>query len=272
MKEKSFSREAAEKAEGLEEVSNDLPESRVQNRQQIQNTDAAEKTKGSSSSFTTKKSEAKGQSLKQQQISDAITGSSNSNGMGITAAGRGVSGTAGGVLGANNSTPQADQSRNKTRPGKKLDRVANKLNYTPSETVLLAVDESKPLADAADKDQGFNGTYRNTFARSQKIAGAVPADLMFQRSLDLITKDKLYFVEGQQVYQEAGDRLALDPNLVVDLDSEGTEPTYLNTVIHSGNYLHRAVHFGLKPNGKVRYCYFDVDDITHDPVTAKKRT
>jgi len=263
MSKKSLSREAAEKEEGLEMVKNEVPENRVQQDQQINPTSAANDTKPVQGSFQTKRSTAKGATLKQEVISDAITGSNSSAGMGINAAGRSVSGTAGGILGANNSTPFADKSRSGSRVGKKLDRTATKLNYTPCEQVLLNVDESKPLADAADEDQGYNGTYRNEFARSQKIMGAVPADLLFQRSVDFIFKDKLYFVEGQQVFQNDADRTSVNPSLTIN--QQGKE---VSTHYTSGNYLHRNLHFGLDSNGKVKYFYADVVDLTHASVSA----
>jgi len=261
MNKKSVSRVEAEKAEDMPTISNEVPENRLQQEQQVADTESALKTEPVDSSFKAKRTTAKGAVLKQEAISDAITGSSSSAGMGINAAGRNVSGTAGGILGANNSTPQAGKSRSETRVGKKLDRIATKLNFTPSEQVILAVDESKPLADSADQDQGYNGTYRNENARSQKIAGAAPADLMFQRSVDLITKDKLYFVEGQMNFQNGDSPSQYNPTESVILDEDGSA-TVKDVVYPAGNYLHRGMHFGLQPDGKVRYFYADVEDVT----------
>lgn len=270
MKKNSRSRVETETNEGLPEVKNQVPENKFQTTQQVADTDSALDTKPAESSFTAKKSKTKGATLKQQAIADVITGSSSSAGMGINAAGRGVSGTAGGILGANNSTPVAGKARSDSRVGKKIDRLATKLNYTPSEQVLIEVDESKPLADASDEDQGYNGTYRNETARSQKIMGAVPGDLMFQRSADLIIKDKLYFVEGQQVFQVAEDRVNLNPK--VSCFSEADAADTHSVAYHSGNYLHRALHFGLTLDGKVRYFFADTEDLTPanavDPETA----
>lgn len=271
MDKKSVSRVDHEASEGLANIKSEVPENKLQTTQQIAETDDAIKTKGADSSFTAKKSKVKGATLKQQAIADVITGSAGSAGMGISAAGRSVSGTNGGILGANNSTPTASKSRSDSRVGKKLDRTATKLNFTPSEQVIVEFDESKPLADAAGEDQGYNGTYRNESARSQKIMGAVPGDLMFQRSVDLITKDKLYFVEGQQVFQVASDRTKLNPSIscagdpIILPEDSGHEVHYT-----SGNYLHRALHFGIDENGQVEYFHADVDDLTpSDPVSAE---
>jgi hypothetical protein len=263
MAKKSFSRVDAEKAEQMPEVKNEVPENRLQSEQQVAEVDSAEKAKPIDSSFTAKRAKAKGSTLKQSAIADAITGSSGTAGMGINAAGRGVSGTAGGILGASNSTAVAGQSRSASRVGKKLDRIATKLNYTPCEQVIVEVDESKPLADAADEDQGYNGTYRNESARSQKIMGAVPGDLMFQRSVDEIIKDKLYFVEGQQVFQ-GDDRVSMNPSK--NYNDETTD--YEDIEIKSGNYLHTGMHVGLSETGKVRSLFFDVEDLTPSALTA----
>lgn len=258
MGKKSFSRTEAEGAEGLEQVKNDIPENRMQAEQQVQNSDEALKTKPVPSGFSLKKTGAKGSKLKQEAIAEVISGGSDS-GMGISAGGRGVSGTAGGILTANNSTPIAGQVRGKTRVGKKLDRVANKLNYTPSEQALVEFDESKPLADSASEDQGYNGTYRNEFARSQKKSGGVPGDLLFQRSVDLICKDQLYFTDGQIVLpsSNASDALCYTPS-----KSYAGANTYADYEAPIGDFLIRKMHTKVNNLGQVIYLFFDVDDVT----------
>lgn len=268
MSKKSFSREEAEKLENKPVIGNEVPDNRYQKDQQVAETDDALEVKAPKSAFNAKKVKGKGAELKQEVISDVITGSSNTAGIGTNAAGRSVSGTGDGVLGANNSTPQAGKSRSETRVGKKLDRVATKLNYTPSEQVLLEVDESKPLADAAGDDQGYNGTYRNEFARSQKIAGAVPADLMFQRSVDFIFKDKLYFIEGQMVLQGNDNAAQYAPTHTLALDKNGIYQIK-DVSYNLGNYLHRGLHFGLDTNGKVKYFYADVVNLSVNDVNAE---
>lgn len=269
-KKKSFSRGDAEKAEGMPQITNDVPENKVQDVQQVATTEDALKVKSEDSSFKAKRTAGKGAEVKVQAISDAITGSSNSAGMGINAAGRSVSGTGGGILGASNSTPQADKSRSASRVGKKLDRTATKLNYTPSEQVLLEVDESKPLADAASDDQGYNGTYRNEFARSQKISGAVPADLMYQRSVDFIIKDKLYFTEGQMILQANDNAARYFPSTTVREDESEVDGYVKKDVDYNlGNFLHRNLHFGLNDAGKVKYFYADVEDLSVNDVTSE---
>lgn len=269
MAKNSNSRDREEAMENKETIANEVPGNRYQKDQQIAATNDAIETEGAKSGFTARKTKGKGAELKQQVISDVITGSGNTSGMGVNASGRSVSGTFGGILGASNSTPQADKSRNGSRVGKKLDRTATKLNFTPSEQVLLEVDESKPLADSADQDQGYNGTYRNEFARSQKNSGAVPADLMFQRSVDLICKDLLYPIEGQMVWQTGDDPASYFPSSrVISIDNKG-QPITEDTSYHLGNFLHSNFHFGLNDQGKVIYFYADVDDLSVNDATAE---
>lgn len=266
---KSLSREEAEVKEGMTTINNEVPTNRVQDEQQVATTEDANKTKVADSNFRTKRTKGRGSEVKQQVISDILTGSSNSAGIGVNAAGRSVSGTGGGILGANNSTPQADKSRSGSRVGKKLDRVATKLNYTPSEQVLLEVDESKPLSAAASDDQGYNGTYRNEFARSQKIMGAVPADLMYQRSVDLILNDKLYWIEGQMCLQGSDNSLRYTPTSTVRFDELTGEKYDKDVTYNLGNFLHRNLHFGLSATGQVIYFYADVVDISANDLDAE---
>lgn len=256
MRKNSNSRIEAENKEDLEVKSNELPDNRVQTSQQVQPTSEALNTKTPNSGFEIKPQKSKGSRLKQEAIADVLSGSGDS-GMGIAASGKHVSGTGAGILTANNSTPIADKVRDRTRPGKKLDRIATKLNYTPSEQALVAMDESKPLADAADTDQGYNGTYRNEYAKTQKRSGAVPGDLLFQRSVDLITKDQLYFAEGQIVLPSVADATNYTPS-----KTYAGNGLYKPYQVHIGDFIHRALHAKVDEDGKVRYLAFDVDDIT----------
>ena len=256
MGKKSFSRTKAETAENLPTVENEVPSNRMQSTQQVQDTDEALSTKPAPSGFQMKKTSGRGAKLKQEAVAEVLSGGSDS-GMGISAGGRGVSGTAGGILTANNSTPIAGKVRSATRVGKKFDRVATKLNNTPSEQALIEFDESKPLADASNEDQGYNGTYRNEFARSQKKSGGVPGDLMFQRSVDLIIKDQLYFTEGQMVLPDLTAALSFTPTKTYTSNGR-----YVNYQIPVGDFIIRKAHFKLDKSGKVVYNYYDVDDVT----------
>lgn len=269
MGKKVISRTEAEKGEGLDTIQNQVPENRMQSEQQVQDTDSALKTEPVNNGFAMQHTKTKGSKLKQESVAEVLSGGSDS-GMGIGAGGRSVSGTSGGILTADNSTPVADKVRSKSRVGKKFDRLATKLNFTPCEQALVDFDESKPLADSSNEDQGYNGTYRNEFARSQKHSGAVPGDLMFERSVDMIMKDQLYYSEGQIVLPNdtMAARCAYTPSQTYTADGE-----YDDYEVPVGDFVHRALHAKIDYNGRVRYVYFDVDDVTAiepDPDLANK--
>lgn len=267
-------RKEAEHAEDLKTISNDAPAEKFQTEQQVAKTDDALAMKTPESSFDVERQNKKGLPLKQTVASRIITGGaySGDSGMGISANGRAVSGTGGGVLGSANSTPVASKSRSQSRVGKKFDRLATKLNFTPNEQILVDYDESKPLADSADQDQGFNGTYRNEFARSQKVSGAVPGDLMFDRSVDFIFKDELYHESGQTIFQN--NTRSLDNDMPTQqVEPGGDYPTVdsdMNYEVKTGAFINRKVNFQLTKDGKVANISFDTTDITVDDLSPEE--
>jgi len=264
-------RKEEEKKEGLPVVDNNAPGERFQNSQQVANTGATKIDGPKSDGFQLREDEHEGSILKQEVASKVVKGESYggvNSGMGIAANGRSVGGSDDGVLGSGNATPVAGKSRGDGRVAKKLDRQANHLNYTPNEQILRPVKESRPLAESADLDQGYNGTYRNEFFRSQKIAGNVPAELMMDRSVDMIFKDMLYYPQGQQIKitgKDYGDTVkhtaVLNEYGVYVAPDEDAAPNY---VIKRGNFLHRKAHFIFSDNadGKLDTMYFEVDDLT----------
>jgi hypothetical protein len=167
------------------------------------------------------------------------------------------SGDDGTVFGSTASSPMVGQSnRNDTRFGKKVDATAKKINYIPSEQVLVQYDESKPLAESKDSVQGYNGTYKSEEVRQQKKAGGVPGELLFDRSLDLITRDHVYYSTGQ-VVKGSGNYFDV-PTVTVTGYSSNT-PTTTEYSISRGNFLNRKLTVGFK-NGKVSSFTFDVMD------------
>lgn len=268
-----------EASEKLQNVVNEAPADKYQNTQQVAPSTGLN-VKAGTSKYVPEKEKISGSQLRQEVaakvIHDAAVGGSNA-GDGATFGGLRSSGSVGGVLGAANATPVAGQVRGKDRITKKLDRNSTKLNYIPNDQVLVEWDESKPLADAAADGQGFNGTYRNEFARLQKNKESVPGGLMFDRSVDLLVKDNVYFGEGQVVRQG-------DVNLMSDLDQTATQgalgiydyPDSENTVNYLGgavgNYLTTEVKIQLDSTGKPVYTEYVEEDLsTHvDQFDANK--
>lgn len=268
------SRDDSEKLEGKETISSDLPTEKFQTTQQVAPSNDALESQAPKSNFVVERQPKKGSLLKQEVASQLVQGGSytGESGMGISANGRSVSGTIGGILGASNSTPLAGKARSDSRVGKKFDKIATKLNFTPSEQVLVNYDEAKPLADAADQDQGFNGTYRNEFARSQKVAGATPSDLMYDRSVDLVLKDEVYFEAGQSLYQDGADDNLLEmPTVQVDkiTGDYPTDPDTQNYDIKTGVFANRSMKVQLDRTGKVANIAFESHDLTLDALTPE---
>ena len=252
-------RQVEEKSENLETVTSEAPSAKLQDDQQIAKSTGF-KTDSGASSFIAEKRKTKGSALKQEVAASVLKDpqlGGSLNGDGASFNGMTSSGSMGGVLGAANATPVAGKSRTDSRTGKKLDRNSTKLNYIPSEQILIEWDESKPLAESADEDQGFNGTYRNEYARTQKNKEAVPGALMFDRSLDLIAKDNIYFGEGQKVKQA---RVVTDDDLTVTINDDG-DATFYNGG-QTGSYLCESVDIQLDTNGIPAYTVYNEKDIT----------
>lgn len=172
----------------------------------------SEQTTAGQNSFKYKKSKAKGDPLKTSVISEVITqerGFSGAAAQQATALSRSgfkslaYSGDAGTILGNPAGTPVVGSSdRASSRSGKILDATNKKINYLASEQVLVEYDQPAPLSSQPD-GIGYNGTPMNSVARGQKSYGSNPGDLLFDRSVDEISRSVGLFVHGQAL-GEAG--------------------------------------------------------------------
>lgn len=273
-KKNGLPREQQESAEGLTQMTNEqVPSDRFQNTQQIPNAQSSTSVTTDPSSFQTKEMKRRGNAVKQTKVSEAVT---TLNGVGgeIPSENSGIqtlsySGNEGSVLGAASQTPIVGQStRSDSRLGKKYDATAKKINFIAPELVVEHYDESKPLAESADLDQGYNGTYRNQQARAQKNNDAVPGSNNFQRGIDEIKRDQLYFSTGQVVNVE-GVRTYDTPTAIPEKQANGAWVYPLddngnveaNYALTRGNYLHRNMIIRVK-DGKLIKMKFTVDDIS----------
>jgi hypothetical protein len=93
---------------------------------------------------------------------------------------------------------QGGPVRSDSRERKKLDSTVKKVNSIVSEQVQVAYKESKPINESTDS-QGYSGRYTDAHLRTSKINGSHPGDLLFDRSVDEITRDELNFIEGQYI-------------------------------------------------------------------------
>lgn len=259
-----------ENNEKVETIEKDVPSSRFQRDQRVVNTASADDTSAPVTSFDKVKVKSKGAVLKQEVASNVVT-----KGLGgdISADGTGAytlsySGNEGTVLGSAAYTPMVGQSRSESRYGKKLDATAKKIDYVASEQVIEDFDESKPLSQSESGVQGYNGTYRNANARAQKVSGNVPGELMFQRSVDELKRDQLYFSTGQVV--NTGNVDTQDtPTKIPTLNANGIY-SYNNGdndySLSRGNYHNRALRIKVDATGKISQFKFDTVNLSTDNV------
>ena len=269
-KTKTFlTRAEQEQTEGLNTTTTDIPNARFQTEQQNTSAVGGDKTSVESTGFGKKKISSNGSVLKQEVAARVVdTGiGGDVPGTAVSVKGLSYGGNEGTILASAAYTPSASQARSDSRVGKKLDTVAKKLNFVPSEQVEEEFDESKALAENPSAVQGYNGSPRNTNARSQKNVGFTPAELLFQRSLDEIKRDQLYFTTGQVVKQAInGQTIDLQdtPTIVPEKQSNGVY-TYGNTPnyeLNRSNFLHRVMRIKFDEHGRLTTMKFDAVDLT----------
>jgi len=185
---------------------------------------------------------------------------------------------------------QSKSARSDTREGKRIDSTVKKINSIVSEQVEVEYKEAKPINET-DSPQGYTGRYVDKHFRTSKVNGSHPGDLLFDRSLDEITRDELNFIEGQYLKgsNELDDHEPLykkttsgTPGAIkltadniedyvysevygVNYDCDGTaiaindyvKPTYLI----KGNYVAKSLTINVTADGAVSLSIVD-DDIT----------
>jgi hypothetical protein len=181
---------------------------------------------------------------------------------GGTAADNGLSSDRSGV------SVQVTGDRRDTRIGKKTNSTARRLRTIVSEQVESHYQTSKPLAGNGDSVQGANGQPFNKHFHSQKTHGALPGDFNFERSVDIITRDELLYIDGQYNKLEGTelyDSVPLDgDHLAAPDDADGE--------IAKGDFVHKTMTITITPTNAVSLA-IDVDDITpivDDPVVAER--
>ena len=254
-------RSEQEKGEGLEEIKDmNAPKERFQREQQVSPAVKAQDTTAGNVEYSKKTVKPAGAELKQAVVSKVLTSAagsaSSAEQVGVSSPARvgGVrtlaySGTDGTVLGSAAGTPiVAKDDRASSRFGKKMDATNKKINYIASEQVVVDYTQPKPLAED-DGVQGYNGTPKNTSARLQKCSGTTPADLMYDRSIDEITRDELVYVSGQQV-KTSGVVYIEGPTKTYDPDNTAADKEgYANFSLVRGDYLPDHLEVKIKKSG-----------------------
>lgn len=239
---KSTDRTNAEVAEKLATTRVDAPEERFQSSQQIApmiDTTASVKTDG----FVKKPVKSKGATLKTEKVAEVITGSGAGGPsiggsaspavFGLRAAS--FSGDTGTILGNASGTPSmGGPYQGQSRIDKRLSDANKDINYNASEQIMVEYDMIPALAES-ESTVGYNGNPKNVSARSQKKTGFTSAELLYDRSLDIVAKDAFVYSCGQVVKQDGVDYMDY-PTVSQDIDGEVREFEQVR-----GNYAPREI-------------------------------
>ena len=257
-----MNRQEQENDEQLRSIKSDAPAGRVQTEAQVATTmDAADVSAPKGSGVAIKEDTVPAQVVHTKKITEALKGAKGlTSGGGVVGALSLKSGSYSGNTGTMDdmsATTQLKKSdRSATRVGKKLDSTLKQINYLYNEQVAIHYDESKPLAEDPSATQGYNGTYRNEHARTQKKTGFTPAELYFDRSLDEIHQDFIYPVMGQSINDPAATSI---PSC-----DENDPSSFTSFALNRGNHCHTNLTVGFGKDGTVKTFTFGKMDITPD--------
>lgn len=145
-----------------------------------------------------------------------------------------------------------------SRMGRRLDPITRKIDTIMAEQFKTEIKQSKPLAET-DEKQGYNGNYFNEHAITQKVNGGAPADPLFERSIDQISIDTVYFPQGQLIRGHKKAELSI--NTWELSDYRRNKRNELDPVkIKLGNYLPRKLFLKLE-DGELTEMALQADDI-----------
>lgn len=262
-----YNRQDQEDREGMPSVKSDAPSERLQPEAQVATTMDATDTKTEKvPGIKIEKDEIPSQVVHTKKVADVISGAHESRFGGGAGGGVGLrsgsySGNTG-IVGDMSATTYLNKpDRSETRTGKKLDSTLKKVNYLYNEQVTVEYDESKPLAENPSATQGYNGTYRNEHARTQKKSGFVPAELYYDRSVDEIHQDFIYPVMGQTINDPAADTI---PSFAGVGASGADAQGYVDFSCPRGNVLPGALEVSFSASGAITGFNFITEDITPD--------
>ena len=246
-----------EGTEGMGEVRVNAPNSRQQTEQQVNNVDTTNKTVTPDTSYQKRKVKAQGGVLKQEVMSKVIStgGAPGSDVMSPARYGLKAlmySGDSGTISGGAADTPvMKGDFQGRTRVDKRLSDPNKDINFLASEQVEVEYDNIPPLSKS-DSTVGYNGNPKNVNARAQKIAGASPAELLYDRSLDYIIDDVGIFVSGQVVKQQGVD-YGDYPTKTQLYDEANNKVVTQDFTSKRGNYAPKAIVAKFKNDGSGAY-------------------
>jgi hypothetical protein len=94
---------------------------------------------------------------------------------------------------------QSGPVRRGSRFDKKQDQPARTINTVVPQLADTKIRTAKYLNESKDAVQGYRGRKSNKNMVRQKVTGSHMADVNYERSVDIIMKDKIYFAAGQQI-------------------------------------------------------------------------
>lgn len=178
---------------------------------------------------------------------EVVSNAQGSNGPGMLRSGALVfSGGAGTIKDdVSATTREVNPYRSGMRSGRRVDSITRKIDYLDAEVIKTKVFESKPLSETSDK-QGYPGNYFNEHAISQKANGGVPAEPLYERSVDEIDLDMLYYPDGQRV------KCANTGNIhISSWDEANNQYEQTKRAFTVGNFLARSLTVTFNANGQI---------------------
>lgn len=195
------------------------------------------------------------------QGSDSYGGISS----GILRAGSAItySGGAGAIGGDASATIRGERSvKSGDRPGRQMDTSLQHIDDAPAETYVVPI-TTIPMLNQGTSGVGYNGTYHNEHAISQKGSGGSPADSKFFRTLDEIQYDNLYYADGQYNINHNG---AIDSRLQVG-NQVGTSSTPTTVTFEQGSFMPQTLNVTINSAGLVTDLHFTTEDLTPTDVS-----
>ena len=269
---KNETRMNQEGTENMGEVKVNAPSNRQQTEQQVNNVDTTKSTVTPDNQFGKRKVKAQGGVLKQEVMSKLLStggapGSDVSSPATYGLRTLTYSGNSGTISGGAADTPvMKGDFQGRTRVDKRLSDPNKDINFLASEQVEVEYDNIPPLANSSST-VGYNGNPKNVNARTQKIAGATPAELLYDRSLDYIVDDVGLFVSGQVVKQngvEYGDYPTKTQLFNPETNMVETKPF---TSVR-GNFAPRAIVAKFKKDDKGMGCFLSSFEVLEDDLSA----
>lgn len=200
-----------------------------------------------------------------KRAAEVVTAGSDSSGIGGLRRGAIVfSGSAGKVQGDESATTKENAPyKSGDRAGRRADPITRKVDLLDAEVFENKLYQSKPLSETQEK-QGYNGNYHNQHAITQRNSGGAPSDPLFERSVDQVEMDMIYYPFGQYNIAKGSKNLSIHS---WDPSANNGAGAYANpTSFTVGNFLTRKLTVKIGSNGAIKNFAFDKTDLSLDAI------